>query len=55
MAEGKAAEACVIYSNHNVLYYAKAHGTGMYDSASLLPELVEDGVRLLVYAGNTGS
>jgi len=27
-------------------------GDGMHNSAALLPELVEDGVRLLVYAGN---
>src|SRR2546426_593984 len=29
-------------------------GDGMHNSASLLPELIEDGVRLLVYAGNAG-
>lgn len=29
-------------------------GDGMHNSASLLPELVNDGVRLLVYAGNAG-
>ncbi|KAF8602051.1 carboxypeptidase C [Ceratobasidium sp. AG-I] len=27
-------------------------GDGMHNAASLLPELVEDGVRLLIYAGN---
>jgi carboxypeptidase C (cathepsin A) len=30
-------------------------GDGMRDSKSLLPELLNDGVRLLVYAGNTGT
>jgi cathepsin A (carboxypeptidase C) len=29
-------------------------GDGMRNSASLLPELINDGVRLLVYAGNAG-
>ncbi|KAF5349522.1 hypothetical protein D9756_008992 [Leucocoprinus leucothites] len=28
------------------------NGDGMHNSASLLPELIEDGIRLLVYAGN---
>jgi cathepsin A (carboxypeptidase C) len=30
------------------------NGDGMHDSAALLPELVDGGVRLLVYAGNAG-
>lgn len=30
-------------------------GDGMHNSASLLPELINDGVRLLVYAGNAGT
>lgn len=30
-------------------------GDGMHNSAILLPELVDGGVRLLVYAGNAGS
>ena len=30
------------------------NGDGMHNSASLLPELIEDGIRLLVYAGNAG-
>ncbi|KAG6879893.1 hypothetical protein C0992_009884 [Termitomyces sp. T32_za158] len=30
-------------------------GDGMHNSARLLPELVNDGVRLLVYAGNAGA
>jgi cathepsin A (carboxypeptidase C) len=30
-------------------------GDGMHNSALLLPELVNDGVRLLVYAGNAGT
>ena len=29
-------------------------GDGMHNAAALLPELVEDGVRLLIYAGNAG-
>jgi cathepsin A (carboxypeptidase C) len=29
-------------------------GDGMHNSAILLPDLIEDGVRLLVYAGNAG-
>ena len=29
-------------------------GDGMHNSAILLPELIEDGVKLLVYAGNAG-
>jgi cathepsin A (carboxypeptidase C) len=30
-------------------------GDGMHNSALLLPELIEHGVRLLVYAGNAGT
>jgi len=30
-------------------------GDGMHNSALLLPELVNNGVRLLVYAGNAGT
>ena len=30
------------------------NGDGMHNSALLLPELIEDGIRLLVYAGNAG-
>jgi hypothetical protein len=30
-------------------------GDGMHNSAALLPELIDDGVRLLVYAGNAGA
>jgi carboxypeptidase C (cathepsin A) len=29
-------------------------GDGMHNSAALLPDLVNDGIRLLVYAGNAG-
>jgi cathepsin A (carboxypeptidase C) len=29
-------------------------GDGMHNSALLLPELIDEGVRLLVYAGNAG-
>ena len=29
-------------------------GDGMYNSALLIPELLEDGIRLLAYAGNAG-
>jgi cathepsin A (carboxypeptidase C) len=31
------------------------NGDAMHNSAALLPELVDDGVRLLVYAGNAGA
>lgn len=31
-----------------------SQGDGMKNSAALLPPLIEDGVRLLVYAGNAG-
>lgn len=30
-------------------------GDGAHNSAKLLPELIDDGVRLLVYAGNAGT
>ena len=30
------------------------NGDGMHNSAALLPELVDAGIRLLVYAGNAG-
>jgi cathepsin A (carboxypeptidase C) len=30
------------------------NGDGMHNSALLLPELIDDGVKLLVYAGNAG-
>lgn len=30
------------------------NGDGMHNSAALIPELVDGGVRLLVYAGNAG-
>lgn len=36
--------------NQNFMY----QGDGMHNSAALLPELINDGVRLLVYAGNAG-
>jgi len=29
-------------------------GDGMHNSGALLPDLVNDGIRLLVYAGNAG-
>jgi cathepsin A (carboxypeptidase C) len=31
------------------------NGDAMHNSAALLPELVDGGVRLLVYAGNAGA
>jgi cathepsin A (carboxypeptidase C) len=30
------------------------NGDGMHNSANLLPDLINDGIRLLVYAGNAG-
>lgn len=29
-------------------------GDGMHNAAALLPDLINDGIRLLVYAGNAG-
>jgi hypothetical protein len=43
-------EACSTEINQAFMY----QGDGMHNSALLLPELIEDGVRLLVYAGNAG-
>ena len=31
------------------------NGDGMHNSALLLPDLINDGIRLLVYAGNAGN
>lgn len=31
-----------------------AQGDGMHNSAALLPELLEDGIRILIYAGEAG-
>jgi cathepsin A (carboxypeptidase C) len=31
------------------------HGDGMHNAAKLLPDLINDGIRLLVYAGNAGT
>ncbi|KAH9023151.1 Alpha/Beta hydrolase protein [Lactarius pseudohatsudake] len=41
-------EACNMKVNEAFVY----HGDGMHNSAALLPELINDGIRLLVYAGN---
>ncbi|EIM83602.1 serine carboxypeptidase [Stereum hirsutum FP-91666 SS1] len=41
-------ESCNMEVNQNFMY----QGDGMHNSAALLPELINDGVRLLVYAGN---
>ena len=43
-------EACNLKVNEAFAY----QGDGMHNSAALLPELINDGVRLLVYAGNAG-
>ena len=43
-------EACNLKINEAFAY----QGDGMHNSAALLPELINDGVRLLVYAGNAG-
>jgi len=40
--------------NTNVNRDFMFQGDGMHNSALLLPELVNDGIRLLVYAGNAG-
>ncbi|KAH9051982.1 Alpha/Beta hydrolase protein [Lactarius vividus] len=41
-------EACNMKVNAAFMY----QGDGMHNSAALLPELINDGIRLLVYAGN---
>ncbi|KAH9996036.1 Alpha/Beta hydrolase protein [Russula vinacea] len=41
-------ESCSMEINQAFMY----QGDGMHNSALLLPELIDDGVRLLVYAGN---
>jgi Serine carboxypeptidase len=43
-------ESCNMETNQAFMY----QGDGMHNSALLLPELIGDGVRLLVYAGNAG-
>ena len=43
-------EACNMQVNQAFAF----QGDGMRNSAALLPELVNDGIRLLVYAGNAG-
>jgi cathepsin A (carboxypeptidase C) len=43
-------ESCNMGVNQAFMY----QGDGMHNSALLLPELINDGVRLLVYAGNAG-
>jgi cathepsin A (carboxypeptidase C) len=43
-------ESCNMQINQGFMY----QGDGMHNSALLLPELIDDGVRLLVYAGNAG-
>jgi cathepsin A (carboxypeptidase C) len=40
--------------NMNVNRDFMLQGDGVHNSAILLPELINDGVRLLVYAGNAG-
>lgn len=46
----KTFESCSTEINQAFMY----QGDGMHNSALLLPELIDDGVRLLVYAGNAG-
>ncbi|KAJ7314342.1 Alpha/Beta hydrolase protein [Mycena albidolilacea] len=41
--------------NMDMLVEFMAHGDGMRDTKSVVPELVHEGIRLLVYAGNTGA
>jgi carboxypeptidase C (cathepsin A) len=41
-------EACNMKVNEAFMF----QGDGMHNSAALLPELIDDGIRLLVYAGN---
>jgi cathepsin A (carboxypeptidase C) len=44
-------ESCNMEINQAFMY----QGDGMHNSATLLPKLIEHGVRLLVYAGNAGN
>jgi len=46
----KTFESCNMKVNEAFMY----QGDGMHNSAALLPELINDGIRLLVYAGNAG-
>jgi cathepsin A (carboxypeptidase C) len=41
-------QSCNMEVNQDFMF----QGDGMHNSAALLPELINDGVRLLVYAGN---
>jgi cathepsin A (carboxypeptidase C) len=43
-------ESCNMEINQAFMF----QGDGMHNSALLLPELIGEGVRLLVYAGNAG-
>ena len=47
----KTFEACNMRVNEAFMF----QGDGMHNSAILLPELINDGIRLLVYAGNAGA
>jgi carboxypeptidase C (cathepsin A) len=40
--------------NNNLNFAFMAHGDGMRNTKSLVTELVDEGIRLLVYAGNVG-
>lgn len=44
-------EHCNIELNRKFFY----SGQGMYSSAGYLPDLIDEGVRVLVYAGNAGT
>jgi cathepsin A (carboxypeptidase C) len=46
----RAFECCNMKVNQAFLL----QGDGMHNSALLLPELIDNGIRLLVYAGNAG-
>lgn len=41
--------------NKDMIVEFMAQGDGMRDTKSVLPELVDEGIRLLVYTGNTGA
>lgn len=51
-ADPRAPEFVACDNKTNILFALQ--GDGMRDSASLLTELVDAGIRLLVYAGNVG-
>lgn len=52
---GVGPEQTFVSANMDVNRAFAKEGDGMHNSGLLLPELINDGVRLLVYAGNAGT